>query len=134
LSSKKDNRVLNIFLSQKEATFATALKANFLMSRFNNQTYIPQLAIDCVIFGYKDKELKVLVSKLYLKGDIYSLPNGFIFQHESIDEAAQRILKNERAFLTSFYSITKTLGKPKEAIESSSKTSLNKIGSTSPAK
>ena len=80
------------------------------MSRFNSQTYIPQLAIDCVIFGYKDKELKVLVSKLYLKGDIYSLPNGFIFQHEGIDEAAQRILKERTGISNIFLAHYKNFG------------------------
>ncbi len=72
------------------------------MNIFNNQTYIPQLAIDCVIFGYKDKELKVLISKLHLKGDIYSLPSGFIFQNEGIDEAAHRILR-ERTGITNIF-------------------------------
>jgi ADP-ribose pyrophosphatase YjhB (NUDIX family) len=81
------------------------------MSRFNSQTYIPQLAIDCVIFGYKDNQLKVLISKLNLKGDIYSLPNGFIFQHEGIDEAAQRILKERTGISNIFLAHYKNFGK-----------------------
>ena len=81
------------------------------MNRFNSQTYIPQLAIDCVIFGYKDNQLKVLISKLNLKGDIYSLPNGFIFQHEGIDEAAQRILKERTGISNIFLAHYKNFGK-----------------------
>ena len=72
------------------------------MNKFNNETYIPQLAIDCVIFGYKDRELKVLISKLNFKGEIYSLPSGFIFQKEGIDEAADRILE-ERTGISKIY-------------------------------
>ncbi|PWK21618.1 NUDIX domain-containing protein [Arcicella aurantiaca] len=72
------------------------------MNHFNSQTYIPQLAIDCVIFGYKEKELKVLVSKIHFKGDIYSLPSGFIFQHEGVDEAAHRILKERTGIANIF--------------------------------
>ena len=81
------------------------------MSRFNSQTYIPQLAIDCVIFGYKDNQLKVLISKLNLKGDIYSLPNGFIFQNEGIDEAAHRILRERTSISNIFLAHYKNFGK-----------------------
>ena len=73
-----------------------------LMNFFSNQGYIAQLAIDCVIFGYQDRELKVLISKLNFKGDIYSLPSGFIFQNEGIDEAAHRILR-ERTGLSNIF-------------------------------
>lgn len=72
------------------------------MNRFDNKTYIPQLAIDCVIFGYQDRALKVLISKLNFKGNIYSLPSGFIFQSEGIDEAAHRILK-ERTGISNIF-------------------------------
>ncbi|MEA5461470.1 NUDIX domain-containing protein [Arcicella sp. LKC2W] len=72
------------------------------MSRYNEQNVIQQLAIDCVIFGYQDKELKVLISKLYFKGDFYSLPSGYIFQNEGVDEAAHRILQ-ERTGISNIY-------------------------------
>jgi ADP-ribose pyrophosphatase YjhB (NUDIX family) len=72
--------------------------------RFNNvypslrnpsqQDYIPQVSIDCVIFGYQDNQLKVLVPKLDFKGDFWALPSGFVFQNEDIDDAAQRILQD----------------------------------------
>ncbi|MCP9755521.1 NUDIX hydrolase [Lacihabitans sp. CCS-44] len=80
------------------------------MNRFDSKTYIPQLAIDCVIFGYKEKELKVLVSKLHLKGDIYSLPSGFIFQNEGIDEAAHRILRERTSISNIFLEHYKNFG------------------------
>lgn len=80
------------------------------MNRFDSKTYIPQLAIDCVIFGYKEKELKVLVSKLHLKGDIYSLPSGFIFQNEGIDQAAHRILRERTSISNIFLEHYKNFG------------------------
>jgi len=80
------------------------------MNLFNKQTYIPQLAIDCVIFGYQEKELKVLISKLHLKGDIYSLPSGFIFQNEGIDEAAHRILRERTSISNIFLEHYKNFG------------------------
>lgn len=72
------------------------------MSRFEEQKVIQQLAIDCVIFGYQERELKVLISKLNFKGDFYSLPSGYIFQNEGVDEAAHRILK-ERTGISNIY-------------------------------
>ncbi|WP_247236502.1 NrtR DNA-binding winged helix domain-containing protein [Telluribacter sp. SYSU D00476] len=59
----------------------------------SKEDYIQQLSIDCVIFGYQDKQLKVLVPKLNFKGDFWALPSGFIYQNESIDQAARRILE-----------------------------------------
>lgn len=72
------------------------------MKLFDGGNFIHQLSIDCVIFGYKEQELKVLVPKIKLLKDFWSLPGGFIQQNESIDEAAQRILQ-ERTGLKDIY-------------------------------
>ncbi len=66
------------------------------------QEYIQQLSIDCVIFGYEDEQLKVLIPKLDFTGDFWALPAGFIQQEEDIDEAARRILA-ERTGLADIY-------------------------------
>lgn len=53
------------------------------------------VAVDCVIFGYKDGELKLLLyprSFEPAKGN-WSLLGGFIQHDESSDQAAERILK-----------------------------------------
>ncbi|MDF5691554.1 NUDIX hydrolase [Aquirufa aurantiipilula] len=60
----------------------------------STQDYIAQLSIDCVIFGYQNGLLKVLVPKLNFQGDFWGLPSGFIYQHEDVDQAAQRILED----------------------------------------
>lgn len=72
------------------------------MDKFRTGDYIAQLSIDCVIFGYKNKELKVLISKLSYGKDLWSLPGGYILQTESIDQAASRILM-ERTGLDNIY-------------------------------
>ncbi len=72
------------------------------MKLFNEENYIPQLSIDSVIFGYKEKELKVLVPKIGLIENLWSLPGGFIMQDEGIDAAALRILE-ERTALKDIY-------------------------------
>jgi hypothetical protein len=64
------------------------------MFKLTEQNYIDQLSIDCVIFGYQNKQLKVLVPKLNFRGDFWALPSGFIQQNEDIDVAAHRILQH----------------------------------------
>jgi 8-oxo-dGTP diphosphatase len=63
------------------------------MTNLSEQNYINQLSIDCVIFGYQDMQLKVLVPKLDFEGDFWALPAGFVYQDEDIDAAAERILQ-----------------------------------------
>lgn len=67
-----------------------------------NESYISQLSIDCVIFGYENAELKVLIPKLDLSDDFWALPSGFIKQDEDIDAAALRIISS-RMGETPFY-------------------------------
>jgi 8-oxo-dGTP diphosphatase len=56
------------------------------------EIYIPNLSIDCVIFGFHDTVLKVLVVKM--KGNnFWALPGGYILKTENIKEAANRILQ-----------------------------------------
>ena len=59
----------------------------------SEQDYIQQISIDCVIFGYQEKQLKVLVPKLNFRGEFWALPSGFILQDEGINQAARRILE-----------------------------------------
>jgi 8-oxo-dGTP diphosphatase len=72
------------------------------MVKFNTERYIPNLSIDCVIFGYKDGALKALISKFKFGKNLWSLPGGYILKTESTDGAARRILK-ERTDLDNIY-------------------------------
>lgn len=62
------------------------------MESLNHQNYMNEVGIDCVIFGYEKRQLKVLISKLNFTGDFYALPSGFIFREEDVEVAAKRIL------------------------------------------
>jgi 8-oxo-dGTP diphosphatase len=72
------------------------------MNQFGINNYIAHLSIDCVIFGYMDKKLKVLISKFKYGKDLWGLPGGYILKTESIDRAASRILK-ERTNLDNIF-------------------------------
>lgn len=65
------------------------------------QYYLPHLSIDCVVFGFHDGHLKVLLLKLSDTGE-WCLPGGFIQHHEHLDNAAVRIA-NQRTGLKNVY-------------------------------
>ncbi len=71
---------------------------------------IPQLSIDCVIFGFQNQELKVLLSKLP-DIDLWAVQGGFIRKTEDIDQAAARILEERTGlkgiFLEQFHAFGK---------------------------
>ncbi len=71
---------------------------------------IPQLSIDCVIFGFHDNELKVLLCK-HPKMDLWALQGGHIKQVEDIDIAAQRILEERTGLKDIFLKQFHTFGK-----------------------
>ncbi len=76
------------------------------MPQFNHEIYISNLSIDCVIFGFQNKELKVLVSNPKYVPEYWALPGGYIKKSESVESAASRILFDrtnlENVFLEQF--------------------------------
>lgn len=55
---------------------------------------IPQLSVNCVIFGFHEKSLNVIVNKITMDDStIVVLPGGYISQSENLTDAVQRIVK-----------------------------------------
>lgn len=55
---------------------------------------IPQLSINCVIFGFSNKSLQVIVNKITLdEVSISVLPGGYVKQSEDLTHAVQRIVR-----------------------------------------
>ena len=52
------------------------------------------LSIDCVIFGFEDQQLKILLYQRAIEPQInqWALPGGFIIRDEDLDHSAARIL------------------------------------------
>ena len=68
------------------------------------EVYLPSLSLDCVIFGFHEDQLKVLLLKMK-NAKQWCLPGGFVFKDEDVDEAAQRVLKErDRSFKKYFSS------------------------------
>jgi len=55
---------------------------------------IPQLSVNCVIVGFNERRLKVVVNKVMV-GDnmLMVLPGGYVNQKEDLSEAVERIVK-----------------------------------------
>jgi 8-oxo-dGTP diphosphatase len=68
--------------------------------------FLPHVSVDCVIFGFRDRALKVLLLK-WRHVNLWVLPGGMIGQRESLDDAASRVLRERaglrRVHLRQFY-------------------------------
>jgi ADP-ribose pyrophosphatase YjhB (NUDIX family) len=71
-----------------------------------DKEFLPHISTDCVIFGFHNDELKVLLLKWKDKGT-WCLPGGFVKRNESLDASAMRILHErtglENIFLRQFH-------------------------------
>lgn len=82
------------------------------------------LTVDCVVFGFDEGELKVLLIERGLapfKGK-WALPGGFVRVEETVDEAARRELAEEtgltRVFLEQLYTFGSLNRDPRERVVS----------------
>lgn len=71
---------------------------------FNN--FLKHISIDCVVFGFHEGQMKVLLLKLKDEEEWY-LPGGFLFKEELLEDAADRILQQrtglDKVFLQQFH-------------------------------
>ncbi len=76
---------------------------NEILNHFHNghEKFLRNISVDCVIFGFHENELKVLL--LYAKyAGLWALPGGFVLKEEHMDAAAGRVLQ-ERTGLKNIY-------------------------------
>jgi 8-oxo-dGTP diphosphatase len=67
----------------------------------NGTGFIKNVAIDAVIFGFHDNQLKVLLIE-YKRTSYFALPGGFIREKENLNDAARRVA-SERTGLDNIY-------------------------------
>ena len=56
------------------------------------ELFLNHLSLDCVVFGFHDSQLKVLLLRMK-KTRAWALPGGFVKKDESFEVAASRVLK-----------------------------------------
>jgi len=74
------------------------------------QNFLNHISLDCVVFGFHDNQLKVLLLQTKETRE-WALPGGFVQNNESIEEAATRVLKERtgvnNVFLQQFHVFSK---------------------------
>lgn len=63
----------------------------------NRQAFYPHLSVDCVLIGFDDEGLKVLLVERAPVGEsqteyVFKLPGDLIYENEDLDDAARRVL------------------------------------------
>jgi len=92
------------------------------------------LAVDCVVFGLDERDLKVLLiqRKLQPFQHAWALPGGFVRLDETLDEAAQRELREEAGvtdvYLEQLYTFGVLDRDPRERVVTVAYYALAKLG------
>lgn len=87
--------------------------------------YLPNLSIDLVIIGYKDKELKCL---LLQAGGKWMVPGGYVRIEQSVDEAVKEILKERTALEYPHMKFLSVFGEKDRYFREEIKKSFEKMG------
>ncbi|MBK9259142.1 MAG: NUDIX hydrolase [Polyangiaceae bacterium] len=93
----------------------------------------PALAVDCVVFGLDDEDLKVLLIQRGMEPFLgrWALPGGFVRMDETLDEAARRELREEagidRAVLEQLHAFSGIDRDPRERVVSVAHYALVKL-------
>ncbi len=93
--------------------------------------FMPSLSIDCVIFGFHEGVLKVLLLKFKNSGP-WALPGGFIHRKEDVDAAATRVLKERTGLREIFLQQFRVFGLPDRSDGEVHRKRLKKEGITLP--
>ena len=100
---------------------------------FNYEYARPALAVDCVVFGLDERELKVLlVQRALPPKHAWALPGGFVRIDETLDAAARRELAEEAGvrdvYLEQLYTFGELDRDPRERVVSVAYYALAKLG------
>ena len=93
----------------------------------DEEVYLPSLSLDCVIFGFHQNQLKVLLLKMK-NAKQWCLPGGFVFKNEDVDQAAKRVLKERTGLSEIFLQQFNVFGKPKRSDSNFHREILRKDG------
>ena len=66
-----------------------------------HKVFLKHVSVDCVVFGFHENQLKVLLLKWKDQGG-WCVPGGFVKRNDTLEEAAARVLK-ERTGLDKIY-------------------------------
>ena len=94
-----------------------------------HEKYLRNISVDCIIFGFHENELKVLLLQAKYAGQ-WALPGGFIIKDEHMDEAANRILKQRTGVDNIFMQKFHVFSQPERSTKKINKQFLKNVGIT----
>jgi ADP-ribose pyrophosphatase YjhB (NUDIX family) len=81
------------------------------ISNFYDQHFLNHISLDCVVFGFHDNQLKVLLIRRKFTKE-WALPGGFVREDESIEIAATRVLQERTGLDNIFLKQFKVFSEP----------------------
>lgn len=92
-----------------------------------HERFLRSVSVDCIIFGFHETELKVLLLQAKYAG-LWALPGGFILKEEHMDDAAKRILKERTAVDDIFMQQFHVFSQPDRSTKKINKQFLKNVG------
>ena len=83
-------------------------------SNLFDQHYLNHISLDCVVFGFHDNQLKVLLIRRKFTKE-WALPGGFVREDESIEIAATRVLQERTGLDDIFLKQFKVFSEPERS-------------------
>lgn len=90
------------------------------------ELFLPNTSVDNVIFGYESNQLKVLL--VQITDTQWMLPGGYVFKHESLHEAANRILEERISLREVYLKQFHAFGGPQRSFPNEIKSIFEKLG------
>lgn len=92
-----------------------------------HEKYLRNVSVDCIVFGFHENELKVLLLQAKYAG-LWALPGGFILKDEHMDNAAKRILKQRTAVDDIYLQQFQVFSQPDRSTKKINKQFLKNVG------
>ncbi len=84
------------------------------MADFMKEGFLNHISLDCVIFGFHNNQLKVLLLQMKYSKE-WALPGGFVKETESMEEAAARTLEERTGLREIFLQQFHVFSEPKRS-------------------
>jgi 8-oxo-dGTP diphosphatase len=92
-----------------------------------HEKYLRSISVDCIIFGFHENELKVLLLQAKYAG-LWALPGGFILKDEHMDDAAKRILQQRTGVDDIYMQQFQVFSEPGRSTKKTNKQFLKNVG------
>lgn len=92
-----------------------------------HEKYLRNISVDCIIFGFHQNELKVLLLQAKYAG-LWALPGGFILKDEHMDNAAKRILHHRTGVNNIYMQQFHVFSEPDRSTKKINKQFLKNVG------